>query len=498
MLCRTEINRQLCRVLLVSIFVLSLSATALGQEQKPLQVKTEPYTLKLMDGKEVPAEIGRFTVPEKRSNPTGKTVDLAFVRLKSTAPNPGHPTVILAGGPGGSGIAEAAIFYHVFQALLGQVGDVIAFEQRGTGRSKPRLGCSETTAFAPDALATRENMLRYLKEAFRPCAETWRKQGVDLTAYNTAESADDVEDLRKVLGVEKINLWGFSYGTHLGLAFIKRHPTSVNKAILAGVEGLDDTRKLPSKIDKHLEDINRLVKADPELSKTIPDFLVLMKKVFDQLEKQPVKVEIVDRRTKQKMQVMVGKFALQFMTGIGLGDSKDISRFPALYYATSRGDLTLLTKEVQDLQNRMTAPAPWAMTFSMDCASGATRERDRRIMREAKRSLIGDAINFPWPHICDVWGNPDVGDQFRTPLKSNVPVLLISGTLDGRTPISNSQEILRGLPKGKLFVVEGAAHEDVYNPPATTEAILEFMKTGSITVTRTTHPPLKFASLTVK
>jgi pimeloyl-ACP methyl ester carboxylesterase len=475
-------------VLIVTFFVHAES------QQKPGDLKLEPFTFKTFDKQEIPAELGKFTVPEKRSNPNGKKIQLAFVRLKSTAQHPGPPLVILAGGPGGSGLGEARAFFHIFKPLL-EVGDVIAFEQRSTGMSRPYLACKGSRAFKPDALASRANMLSYVREAFRPCAEDYRAQGVDFSAYNTGESADDVEDLRKVLDVPKINLWGFSYGTHLGLAVIRQHPQSINRAILAGVEGMNDTRKLPSNIQRHLEDVNRLVKADPEWSKLVPDFLKLMKNVFDQLDKQPLTVEVLNRQTKEKTKVTVGKFALQVMIGIDAGDSKDIAKFPALFYTISKGDPRLLTEEVQGLQDRLASLAPWAMIFSMDCASGATKERDLRIKREAPHTLLGDAINFPWPDICDLWGSPDLGDKYRAPVRSDVPVLFITGTLDARTPVSNVKEIRKGFPNGITFVVEGAGHEDVFNPPATLQVIKEFINGQPVSLTKTMHPPLKFMSL---
>lgn len=478
-------------VLMISVSLLEISARA---QQRPADLKTEPFTFRTLDKREIPAELGRFTVPEKRSNPNGKTIQLAYVRLKSTALKPGPPLVILAGGPGSSGLVEARVFFHVLEPLLAY-GDLIAFDQRGTGMSRPYLACKGARHFAPDSLASRENMLRYVKEAFQPCAEDYRSQGVDFTAYNTSESADDVEDLRKALGVEKINLWGFSYGTHLGLAIIRQHPQSVERAILAGVEGMNDTRKLPSNIQRHLEDVARLVKADAEWGKLVPDFLGLMKKVFNQLDKEPATVEVLNRQTKEKTRVRVGKFALQVMIGIDAGDTKDIAKFPALFYTISKGDMSYLTQEVQGLQDRLANMAPWAMIFSMDCASGATRERDQRIRREAPRTLLGDAINFPWPDVCTLWNNPDLGDKYRAPVRSDVPVLFITGTLDARTPVSNVKEISKGFPRAVTFVVEGAGHEDVFNPPATLQVIKEFITSKPVSMFKATHAPLKFVSL---
>jgi pimeloyl-ACP methyl ester carboxylesterase len=104
------------------------------------------------------------------------------------------------------------------------------------------------------------------------------------------------------------------------------------------------------------------------------------------------------------------------------------------------------------------------MSFLMDCASGATVERLTRIDRESAQCLLGNAINFPFPAINAAWNAPDLGDEFRGPLRSDVPALLISGSLDGRTPPSNAEEILKGLPHGLHLIIEGAGHhEDLFS-----------------------------------
>ena len=81
------------------------------------------------------------------------------------------------------------------------------------------------------------------------CATELRGKGIDLSAYNTEASADDLDDLRRALGAEKISLFGFSYGTHLALAAVRRHPERIDRVILAGTEGPDHSQKLPHTFD---------------------------------------------------------------------------------------------------------------------------------------------------------------------------------------------------------------------------------------------------------
>jgi pimeloyl-ACP methyl ester carboxylesterase len=468
-------------VLLILFLTTSISA----------QLKIKPYVFENEKKEKVDAEFGTLLVPENRSNPESNLIELAFVRFKSTAKNPGPPIVYLAGGPGGSGIWTAkGSRFPLFMALR-EIADVIAFDQRGVGYSKPYLQCFDRLALQLDVAPTREAAIKELRDKSRSCASYWRDiQRVDLTGYNTNESADDLEDLRKALGVPQISLWSISYGTHLAFATMRRHPQSIHRAILAGTEGPDHTYKLPSNIQKHLEDLAAVIQADPVVGKEIPDFLGLMKSVFDRLDAKPETVEITDPQTKLKVKVIVNKFVMQYIVASNIGTTLS-ARFPALFYRASKGDFTN-PAQVWLSQSRDEIGA--AMSYMMDCASGQTAARRERIAREAKGTLLEDLFNFPFPDICTEWNAPDLGDEFRSPVKSDIPVLFISGTLDARTPISNAEEYRKGFSNSTHMIIEGAVHSDplFLSSPKIKEGMMEFLRGQPVTTTKIQGAPLKF------
>jgi pimeloyl-ACP methyl ester carboxylesterase len=484
-------SRWRCVFALIGILTLCASVAA---QQKAGSLKLKPYTFENAKGEKIAAEFGTLLVPEKRSDPNSNLIELAFVRFKSTSSTPGPPIVYLAGGPGGSGIGAAqGSRFPLFMAFR-EIGDVIAFDQRGTGYSKPNLGCFENLSVPLDVAPTREAAIKSFRENSAGCASYWRNiQRVNLSGYNTNESADDLEDLRKALGVPKISLWSISYGTHLALTTIRRHPQSISRAMLAGTEGPDHTYKLPSNIQTHLEDLAAVIKADPQIGKEIPDFLGLMKSVFDRLDAQPETVEITDQRTKQKFKVIVNKFVLQTIVANNIGTTVTAS-FPALFYRASKGDLT---NPAQVWVNITRGSVGSAMSFMMDCASGQTTERRERIAREAKETLLGDLSNFPFPDVCEAWKAPDLGDEFRAPVKSDVPVLFISGTLDARTPVSNAEEYRKGFSNSVHMIIDGAVHSDplFLSSPKIKDGMLEFLRGQPVTTTKITAEPMKFMPL---
>ena len=421
-------SKQKCSWSLVLLLVLVVHVTA---QQQGRDLKIKPYVFENGKGEKVDAELGILLVPENRRDPQSNLIELAFVRFKSTAKNPGPPIVYLAGGPGGSGTGTArGSRFPLFMALR-EVGDVIAFDQRGTGMSKPNLTCLQRFDLPLDVVPSREAVVRVLRERSRDCAFYWHNiQRVDLTGYNTNESADDLEDLRKALGVKQISLWSISYGTHLALATIRRHPESIHRAILAGTEGPDHTYKLPSNIQTHLDDLAAVIKADPELGKEIPDFTGLMKSVFDRLEKEPAVVEITDPRTKQKVKVTVNKFVMQFIAANNIGTDVTAS-YPALFYRASKGDYS---NPAQVWFNRSRSGIGSAMSFMMDCASGMTAARRERIKLEAKGYVARRSVQFSLPGYLRRVEGPGPGRHI--PLASSVrrSVSFSSAALSMRAP----------------------------------------------------------------
>ena len=124
---------------------------------------------------------------------------------------------------------------------------------------------------------------KQLKEQTEHLAE----KGIHLSNYNTAENAADVDDIRKLLGYKKIILWGHSYGSHLGLAYINKFEQNVDRAFFTAINGLNDRFRIPSQSDSIYHRIHRYVKADSVLNKQVPDFLKLVRDVHADFKRRP-------------------------------------------------------------------------------------------------------------------------------------------------------------------------------------------------------------------
>ena len=466
----------------VSMLLLAASA-AFGAERAP-KLKTKPYTFEAADGRKVEAELGELRVPENRQAKDSRTLTLRFVRFPSTAAEPGPPIIYLAGGPGGSGIdAARGPRFPLFMAMR-EFGDVIAFDQRGTGMSGwEEIDCDEPYMLPFGQAVDRETAGPILASAAAKCAERLTKKGVDVAGWDTLDSAADLDDLRRALGVEKLRLWGISYGTHLALATMKYHPGAVDRVVLAGVEGLDQTLKLPSDQQRLLEEIARLAKADPEVREALPDFLGSIRRLLDRLAKEPATVPLTDPGSGMTVGVTVGALDLQGALAAMLRGPDSFAILPDFVYRLENGDWTALALLAG---GQRFGEIPRMMALAMDCASGASQGRRERIEREARSTLLGDAINAPFPEVCAGVPIPDLGHDFRAPVESSIPALLISGTLDGRTPVENGEEVARHLANAVHLVIEGAGHSDplFLSSPQILEAMQAFLREERIPTTR--------------
>jgi pimeloyl-ACP methyl ester carboxylesterase len=206
-----------------------------------------------------------------------------------------------------------------------------------------------------------------------------------------------------------------------------------------------------------------------------------------------VTVEATDPNTKQTTKVVLNKFAIQILTAFSFGSAE--AALPARYYAMSKSDFSQAAQGWLGLSRGGSVGS--AMAYMMDCASGLSNQRREQIAREAKTTLLEDVMDFPFPHVCDAWGNPDAGEAFRAPVKTHLPTLFISGTFDVRTPPTNAEEVRKGFSNSLHLIIDGAVHSDplFLSSPQIKDAMLQFMKERRPVTTHITLEPIKFAPL---
>lgn len=453
---------------------------------KPTQFESESYS-----GIKISCDRGSIKVPELRQSPNSKKIKLSYVRLNSFSDRPKSPIFFLAGGPGNDASSQAEHpFYLEHWAPFLESRDVILIDQRGVNK----LFLLWLNLMGPDenVLVTEDNALQYFQQISVKAKKAFNRRGVNLDAYNSKESAYDVDDIRKHLGYDNIIPLGFSYGTHLGLSYLKYFESKIEKLILVGVEGLDQTFKMPLDLDRQFNQIAQRVAQDSVLSKRIPDLTELYKRVAAKLAANPVSLEVKNPIGLTKT-IVVGKFGLDYILKRDLGDASDIPEFPNLLYSIDHDDYNSLTWFVtKRIKEFYAIPG---MTLAMDMASGMSRNRKKEILAQQSESLFGGVSNFPFMDLHDKWNIADLGDAFRKQSHSDVTALFLSGSLDSNTPSHQGDSLLEYFKNGTHLVVQDAGHEQILYSRGMTETILSFLNNENVKQHKIAFKPLQFNPL---
>lgn len=451
----------------------------------------EAIKFEAANGDAVDAYQGTIMVPEDRGNSDSRQIPLTYVRFPATSDKAGPPIIYLSGGPGGSGIRTArGQRFPMFMALR-QHGDVIALDQRGTGQSDILPNCASNKRVPSERPVSDAEFVAINRAALQECLAFWRAEGVAVEGYNTVQSAADLDDLRRHLGAEKVTLWGISYGSHLALAAIKAMGDRIERVVIASAEGLDQTVKLPARTDDYFGRLQEVIDQDPAAKAAYPDIKALMRRVHAKLDAEPVLLQ-VPLRAGGTAPYMFQRRDMQMVASAMVSDPQRAGQLLSLYLAVDNG----IVEPLAGLLGRFMVPGQPlrmdAMSTAMDIASGMTPARAARIAEQARTALLKDFLNFSY-HYDGVAPELDLGDAFRAKPESDVPVLLFSGTLDGRTYVESQREATAGLVNLQAVTVENAGHNLFMSTPEVQLTIDRFLNGEPLRTTVITLDPPSLA-----
>ncbi len=444
-----------------------------------------------VDGERIECEKHSIKVAEVRSDPKSRFIKIEYVRLRSFSDNPEPPIFFLAGGPGQSATDQADNEnYLAYWAQFLEKRDVVLVDQRGVGRWL--FFWVNLKKLPEDVFVSYEVASTHFQSMAKKAAKGFRKRGFDVNGYNTMESAADLDEIRELHGYETIVPFGFSYGTHLALTYMKYYGPRVEKSIMIGSEGLDNTYKDPMDLDRQLQKLGNLLSQDSILGPQIPDMMVLYRDAAARLDREPVTITL-KTPLKIKRDVRVGKFGLEYIMRRDLGDASDLRYFPRLLHNIAHGDGSELQFYMQKRYIEFMGFS--GMTISMDLASGLSSERREMIASGENSSVLGKIANFPFLDVEDFFPVKDLGDEFRASFSTAAPVLFLSGDLDSNTPAYQAEQISETFSNSTHLVVENAGHEQIQFHRQTTIAIERFLRGEDVGGMEIAYPALEFKGL---
>ena len=415
-------------------------------------------------------DCGYLSVLEDRARPDGNVIRLAVARLRRSVPSPRpDPVIYLAGGPGESAVDRAG---NVFgdQALIADTRfiweerDLILLDQRGVGRSEPRLECPDYRRERAElpVLDLDPDELQREVDALLACKRALSEQGIDLSAYTPQAIAADVVDLAAAMGYQTYNLYGSSFGTMLALTIMRDFPDHLRSVVLDGVwpPQVNAAEARHANAASALEALFRRCEADPECSRRYPDLEREFWQVVDRYTAHPTTIMEHDRDSSEWSEVEVdGDFILRRVVE-SLPSNSWIPYLPFLVHRIAGED-----HQVADAFIRPLTPwgawihnsAAWAALLCH--AEGRFGDPSRVLADRAAHPRIADPATADLvPALCAVWHDPTTEPMDRTPVASAVPTLLLSGELDPTTPPRWADLAAKTLSGSHSFVVPMGGH----------------------------------------
>ena len=443
------------------VFILILTLTS-------LTVRAQPFIIGTLTPTDCPIDIpagavvdcATLTVPEHHGQLNGKTLQLAVAVLHARNDNPQpDPVLYLEGGPGAGAVTN-------LQAWVGRQitadRDLILFDQRGTGYSQPGLFCEQ---YDYDLDVSWTDPQRYAQVYYKACAKYLTQDGIDLSAYNSAESAADAAMLVKVLGYKDVNVYGVSYGTRVALTVMRDYPEVVRAVVLDSpyppqAQGFE---QLAPNGWSALHALLDACAADSECNRAIPHLQSRLSDFVKMSYFKPIIHDFGDgERTYYGSDFIGLVFRVMYDTSaipyLPAALNELINGNPEALAALYLGDENALAEKLRIFHNYSAA-----VSNSMFCSEEVPFNDPDLTIQLAKPVPDAFELALYWPAkmqfaVCMVWGVAPAGEVESQAVVSDLPTLVLVGQFDPITPPILGEMTVSTLRNGTLVVMPGAGH----------------------------------------
>jgi pimeloyl-ACP methyl ester carboxylesterase len=397
-------------------------------------------------------ECGWLVLRESRDQPSQRTVRLAVAIQRAAEPNGDPPLVVLHGGPG-EGLLGNGTHAAISRWPLARERDHVFYDQRDAGYSQPAL-CAEQSERIVTGLVSRER-------GYEECAESLRAQDVDRASYSTTSYAADLSDLRRALGYERWDLYGYSYGTRLALEAMRRDPEGIRSVVLArpGAPG-------PVAIERDLQSQRTFARlfaaceADAACGGAFSpeeDFLSL----FEEFERTPLPAGTVDPASGDSI-VLDGREFVEGMQRL-LEFTNTIGRIPLLLHELRSGDREAAIRFM--LSNRGLPFGGGLSTRALNVGNFLVNCYDMHAPDlEARAAALNSELTPPfrgretWGRSCTAWQDRFASEDERAPVTSDIPALILTGEFDRRTPPEFGRRTAATLTRAHVVELPATLH----------------------------------------
>lgn len=417
------------------------------------------------------ARCGVLRVPEDRSKRDGRAISLriAVVPAVSRSPSP-DPLVFLTGGPGQAATEAYPTLAPAFRRI-NRDRDVVLVDQRGTGGSNA-LRCPEEEV---------KDLALLDEEAVGP----WVSRCLaglpgDPRFYTTSIAMTDLDEAREALGYERLNLYGLSYGTRAALTYLRIFPERVRSVILDGVVpptevlGVDVAADAQRAIDLLIE----RCASDEECREAFPDLSKDLDSVMELLE-PPLPVTLRHPRTGKTEELSFSREMAAYAIRLLSYSQETASLVPLLLSSAVRSDPAPLAAQFLMTAEQVGETMAEGMGISVICSEDFPFFEEDAIADRNRNTYLGALQTDSLKLVCPLWPRGDVPVDFKNPVHSEAPVLLLSGEADPVTPPENGALTASELGAKALHLVARGQGHVVIHRGCLPNLAADFIESGS-------------------
>ena len=422
---------------------------------------------------------GTLDVFENRALKKGRKISLKIVVYPATGPDKApDPLFYIPGGPGSAATEDAPYIAQEFAGVR-ERRDLVFVDQRGTGGSN-LLFCEFFDEADPQSYLGHWNA----PEKVRACREKL-EAGADLRLYTTPIAMDDLDDVRRALGYKQINIFGGSYGTRAAQNYLKRYGKNVRTVILHGVSlpGQFMPRDFPQDMERALDGVLGECAADQACRNAFPDIRSDAKKVLEKLQREgPVEVEVRYPQNSQntrrvKLSRDLAAEAVRYM----LYQSGAASRIPLYLHQAAQGNFVPLAQSAIFYRRNIVATGGTGLYLSITCAEDLPWIKAGEGERNAENTFLGDYRLRQQREACESWVRSEIPKNYSELVRSDVPVLILTGQWDPVTPPLYGDMAAKHLPNSLHIVVPSGGHgfSGLSGMDCVTKLKVEFINSGT-------------------
>jgi pimeloyl-ACP methyl ester carboxylesterase len=358
--------------------------------------------------------------------------------------------------------------------------DFIYFEQRGAQYAQPSLTGPEIDSLMLACVGECINgkpARADLIKAAESVKEKLNSEGIDLSCYSTRESAADIEDLRRVLGIEEWNLYGISYSCRLMLEVMRRYPEGVRAVILDSPLPPDVSWDETS-IERYWGNFVKLCtacEADSAVRSKYPDLQDRFLKLVTEANQDPISISIKHPVTGQDATLNINGEGLFHMIASYMGNSSYIYGFPHSVNLICERNADILSYLAQE--QLPSGQLAWGMRFSVWCNEEFPFEDFSKF--RGQQGVPSPLSEISWtdvdPEIYEFWPRRAVDTLDNKPVFSDIPTLITNGQFDPDTPPQWGQRVCSTLSNSYYFEFSGQSHLPLFQHPCGRSLGIEFL-----------------------